>query len=175
MARETQTPEQILAELSRLGEIAAGILDGEEVLRIITDEAMHHIAHPHPEHRFLSGDHYDVDHGLFLRAKKLLLRIARLSPLEVTASLWVPVPGGEAVTVAVHNGTHHRYYTFGQMKLPTPPDMQGVFATGQMRQVGPADGEALATVLAPIRDSLGDVVAIAELTAATGGSSPAWS
>lgn len=175
MARDTRTPEQVVSELSRLGEIAAGILDGEEVLRIITDGAMHHIAHPHPEHRFLSGDHYDVDHGLFLRAKKLLLRIARLSPLEVSASLWVPVPGGDAVTVAVHNGTSHRYYTFGQVKLPTPPEMREVFATGQLRPVGPAEGESLATVLAPVRDSLGDVVAIAELTAATGGASPAWS
>jgi hypothetical protein len=175
MAHETQTPGQVIAELYRLGEIAAGIIDGEEVLRIITDDAMHHIARPHPEHRFLSGDHYDVNHDHFLRAKKLLLRIARLSPLEVSTSLWVPVPGAESVTVAVHNGTHHRYYVFGQVKLPTPPDMKEAFATGQIRQVGPAEGEPLATVLAPVRNSLGDVVAIAELTAATGGSSPAWS
>ena len=175
MDHEGDTVDRVLAELTRLAEIAAGILDGEEIARIITDDAMHHIAHPHPKHRFLAGDHYDVDHERFLRAKKLLLRIARLSHLTVSTSLWVPVPDTAAVTTAAHNGTQHRYYTFGQMKLPTPPEMKEVFDTGEIRRLAPADGARLATALAPVRDSLGDVVAVAELTAATGGTSPAWS
>ena len=169
--------QAVRAELRRLAEIAAGILDGEEVKRIITDKAMHYIAQPDPQHRFLSGDYFDVDHERFLRTKKLLLRIARLGRLEVSSSVWVPVPGSDLVTVAVHNGVHHRYYTFGQEGLPAPAEMKHVLRTGRICDVEAGEGRpALLTVLAPVRDSLGDVVAVAELTAPSGADPPpAWS
>jgi len=167
----------VLAELTRLAEIAAGILDGEEAKRIITETAMHYIANPDPEHRFLAGDYYDVDRELFLRTKKLLLRLERLARgVEVDSSVWVPVPGQDAVTTAVHNGVDHRYYTFGQETLPTPPEMREVFATGQIRQLPPdADGNRQqVTALAPIRDSLGQVVAVAEFTSRVSGEPEAF-
>ncbi len=166
--------ETVQAELARLGEIAAGILDGEEVKAIITDRAMYYIANPDPQFRYLSGDYFDVDHGLFLRTKKLLLRIARLGKVQVDTSVWVPVPGTGAVTVAVQNGVHHRYYRFGQIKLDTPPEMKEVFQSGEVRTLGP-DARGWVTALAPVRDSLGEVVAVAELTAPLGGPPPAWS
>jgi len=163
----------VLNELTRLAEIAAGILDGEEVKRIITETAMHYIANPDPGRRFLSGDYYDVDHELFLRTKKLLLRLERLARgVEVDASIWVLVPGQDTVTTAVHNGVNHRYYTFGQETLPTPPEMQEVFATGEICQLPPdANGgnRRHATALAPVRDSLGQVVAVAEFTSRVSG------
>ncbi|GAH60975.1 unnamed protein product, partial [marine sediment metagenome] len=110
MTDATANADALLAELTRLGEIAAGILDGEEVKRIITERAMHYIANPTPEHKYLGGDYFDVDHELFGRTKRLLIRIARLSDAQVSTSAWVPVPGQAQVTVAVHNGVRHRYY-----------------------------------------------------------------
>jgi ribosomal protein L11 methylase PrmA len=169
--------DAVLAELSRLAQIAAALLDGEEIRRIITETAMHYLANPDPEHRFLSGDYFDVDAELFLRTKKLLLRIARLGRVEVSASVWAPVPDTDAVTAALHNGVHHRYYAFGQGSLPTPQEMRDVLQGGQLRRLAPDEKHpALATVLAPVRDSLGDVVAVVELTApASAGAPPAWS
>ncbi|KPK86001.1 MAG: hypothetical protein AMJ81_02195 [Phycisphaerae bacterium SM23_33] len=167
--------EAVFAELARIAEIAAGILDGEEVKRIIAEQAMHYVANPDPEHRYLSGDYFDADHELFLRTKKLLTRLERLGKVPLNGSVWVPIPGREEVTVAVQNGAYHRYYQFGQERLATPPEMKQVFANGQVLRVAPAEGDRLATVLAPVRDSLGDVVAVAEFTAPLDAPPPAWS
>jgi hypothetical protein len=116
-----------------------------------------------------------VDHELFGRTKRLLIRIARLSDAQVSTSAWVPVPGQAKVTVALHNGVRHRYYDFGQESLDTPPEMQEAFGTGLIVPVAPESGRDLATVLAPVRDSLGEVVAVIELTASPQGQAPAWS
>jgi len=167
--------EAVLAELTRLADIAAGILDGEEVKAIVNPRALAHIARPDPEHPFLAGDYFDVDHAMFLRTKKMLLRIARLSDRPVSGSAWVPVPESEQVTVAVHNGAHHRYYRFGQAGLDTPAEMKEVFRSGQVQAAPPDAAGRLATALAPIRDSLGDVVAVAEFTAPLAAAPPAWS
>lgn len=165
----------VLAELTRLADIAAGIIDGEDAKRIVTEQAMHYVANPDPKFPYQTGDYYDVDHEVFLCVKKLLLRIAALSKLTVSGSVWVPVPGGKMATVALHNGVHHRWYAFGAQSLPTPPDIEAVFKSGKVRRVRAARGDKLATSLAPIRDSLGDVVAVVELTAPLKGPAPAWS
>jgi len=177
MSGEARSVQTVLAELSRLAEIAAGILDGEEAKRIIAAQAMHYVSNPDPEHPFLSGDYFDVDRELFLRTKKLLIRLERLGNVPVNSSLWVPIPGRDAVTVAVHNGVNHRYYSFGMESLPTPLEMREVFASGEIRQVLPEEGgkgNSLVTVLAPIRDSLGDVVAVVEFTSLLQGQPSAW-
>ena len=166
----------VLTELERLGEIVSAILDGEEVKHIITDEAMHYVAHPHPDHPFLAGDHYDVDHVLFLRTKKLLLRIARMSDLDVGTTVLVGVPDTDLVTVALHNGTCFRYCrALGQLCMPSPRDVTDVFETGRSASVPACDADPMATVLTPVRDSLGDVVAVVELSARVDGQSAAWS
>jgi hypothetical protein len=167
--------EAVLAELARIAEIAAGVLDGEEVKAIISETAMHYVANPDPEHRYLAGDYFDVDHERFLRTKKMLTRLERLGKVRMNGSVWAPVPGQDAVTVAVQNGAYHRYYQFGQGRMATPAEMKEVFATGQIRRVPPAEGDRLATALAPVRDSLGDVVAVAEFTAPLDAPPPAWS
>jgi len=175
--RERTGAEPIAAELHRLAEIAAGILDGEDVKRIIHERSMRYVANPDPDHRFLAGDHYDVDAELFLRTKKLLLRIVRLGTLDVGSSVWVPVGQTGQVTVAVHNGVHRRYYTFGQLALPAPPEMQAVLDDGRIRIVLPDEqAPSLVTALAPVTDSLGDVVGVVELSAPISQTDPpAWS
>jgi hypothetical protein len=186
--------QTIRDELLRLAEIAAGILDGEDAKAVITPLAMRYIASPDERHVFLSGDYFDVDHQTFIRIKKLLIRLERLGRIEANCSLWVPVPGKDQVTVAVHNGAHHRYYRFGLERLDTPPEMKQVFATGRCLAVpsptgAPVPGggstgatgspvsesDGLVTALAPVRDSLGDVVAVLELTAPLDAERPAWS
>ena len=176
MAVLTPDTAHVLSELTMLADVAAAILDGEDVRGIITDHAMHSIANPHPDHPFLAGDHYDADHGLFLATKKLLLRIVTLSDLDVGATVLVPVPGTDAVTVAVHNGTCFRYYTtFGQLSLKTPAEVAETFRSGRVLAVPPDESASLATALGPVRDSVGEVVGVVEFTAAVDGSRRAWS
>ena len=176
MTVEGTDVSQVLVELGRLVQIASAILDGEEVKHIVTAEAMDHLVNRHPKHRFLAGDHYDVDQELFLRTKKLLLRIVTLSELQIGASVLVPVPGTTKITVALHNGTLFRYYTeFGQLAAEASAELTDVLKTGCILPVPPDASGRLATVLGPIRDSLGNVVGVVELTASVGGTVPAWS
>jgi len=167
-------PDDVRRELHRLAEIAAGILDGDEVRGIITEKAMHHIVTPDPEFRFLSADYYDVNQEAFLRTKKMLMRIERLGQVEVSGSIWVAVPGGDFVTLAVQNGVHHRYYEFGRAEMATPPAMRQVYETGAIVEAPSSPDDQHITVLAPVRDSLGDVAAVVELTAPLDPEGPSW-
>jgi len=181
MSAKKKSPDAqaIGEELTRLAEIAAGMLDGEEVKGIITEQAMHWVANPDPVHRYMAGDYFDVDHEKFLRTKKFLIRLERMGRVRLGSSVWVRVPGTEAVTVAVQNGSHHRYYRFGQTNLPTPPAMKEAFESRQIVPVpsaaGPGAKDGFVTVLAPVRDSLGDVAAVVELTAPLEAEAPSWS
>ena len=123
------------------------------------------------------GDDYDVDHDTFLRMKKTLLRLERLLDFACSTSLWVRVPGLEGtVTLAVQNGSVHRYYQFGADKLATPAEMVVCLEEGKV-VVSPPDPEAgMLTVLAPVFDSLGDAVGVVELSALSSDRlAPAWS
>jgi hypothetical protein len=175
MTTQSASAESVLDELRRVAEIAAGILDGEEVKRIVGEQAMHYIAEPDPNFIYLSGDYFDVDQELFLRTKKLLLRLERLGKVTMNAAVWVPVPGQDEVTLALHNGPYHRYYNFGMERLATPPEMKELLEAGKVVSVPPSDEKNLATVLAPVRDSLGDVVGVVELTSPLDAPPPAWS
>jgi len=174
MTDTTIDAEAVFAELERVAAIAAGVVDGDDARAIVTNLAMRHIVDPHPEFRFMSSDYYDVDHAAFLRMKKLLMRIERLATAATCSALWLPVPQSDDVTVVVQNGPTHRYYVFGQIKQPTPPEMKEVFETGEIRRAPAGDGDKCATVLAPIRDSLGQVAAVLELSTPLN-RPPAWS
>jgi hypothetical protein len=165
--------------LTEAARVASLMVDGEEARQIITDRAIHYISHPDPNHRFLSGDHFDVDHARFLRMKKTLLRLERLLDFSCSASLWVPVEGLEGtMTLAVQNGSLHRYYHFGQEKLETPAEMAECIKTGQTVVAPLKHPSRTITVLAPVFDSLGDVAGVVEFSAQHPASqtlAPAWS
>ncbi|HET6426762.1 MAG TPA: hypothetical protein VFJ30_00015 [Phycisphaerae bacterium] len=166
---------KVLDELARLAEIAAGVIDGEDVKGVITPRAMYYILNPDPKHQFLVGDYFDVDHDLFLRVKKLMIRIARLSDLVISSSMWQVIGDGKRTTVVLHNGAMQQWYHFGDNVMDIPPELAEVARTGQVKALPVTDGDRQATALAPIRDSLGDVVAVCEFSAPLAGQSPAWS
>ena len=169
--------KKVLSALKETARVAAVMVDGELAKRIIADRSHHYIANPDPKFRFLTGDYYDVDHASFLLMKKTLLRLEKLVDFPCNTSLWVRVKGLEDhVTVAVQNGSLHRYWQWGEHKRELAGEMAGCFACGEVT-VAPED-ENLATVLAPVRDSLGDVVGVVELTSPNPKSkemAPAWS
>ena len=170
---------RVLDALAQVARVAEVMIDGELAMRIITDRATHYIVNPNPQHRFLSGDYYDVDHDSFLLMKKTLLRLERLASFPCNATLWVRVRGADnLITAAVQNGQLHRYWRFGEDGRKPDGELAQCLSSGQITPA-PADGsEDFLTVLAPIRDSLGDVVGCVELTAAHPASkllAPAWS
>jgi hypothetical protein len=169
----------MLSAMEEAARVASVIVDGDEAARIIAPRAMHYIAEPDPDYRFLAGDYYEVDHATFLRMKKLLLRLQRLLGFPCSTSLWVPVEGRRSLmTLAVQNGSNHRYYCFGQLAMETPTEMaECVRARGTV--VAPLEhATRTLTVLAPVFDSLGDVTAVVEFSALHPEAqilAPAWS
>ncbi len=175
--RPTPTPKQMTAALLDAAQVAAVMVDGDLAGRIVSERSWRYIRTPNPKYRFMTGDYYDVDHASFLLMKKTLLRLGRLAGFPCGTSLWLPVPGAKGqVSCVVQNGKLHRYYRFGASNQPTPPEMARCLKTGRV-VAAPADRDYV-TVLAPVRDSLGDVVGVVELCAASPGSralAPAWS
>jgi len=170
---------RVLAEMRRLARIGEIMVDGELAGRIVTPLASHYIANPHPKHPHMSGDYYDVDHAAFLAMKKTLLRLERLVDFPCNTALWMRVAGApEWVTAVIQNGRLHRYYRFGEGRRKPEGEMAQCLASGRVVEAPLAGSDKYLTVLAPVRDSLGDVVGCVEFTAAypTGTHlPPAWS
>ncbi|MHC4915549.1 MAG: hypothetical protein ACYTGB_08655 [Planctomycetota bacterium] len=175
MARPTQ--KKVTEGLRETARIAAAMVDGDVLKRVISERAMHHLKNPDPKFRHMAGDYYDVDHASFLLAKKTLLRLQRLVDFPCDSSLWQVVPGKEDhVTLVVQNGSLHRYYQWAESTHEMPAEMRECVSGGEVT-VAPEDGDRI-TVLAPVRDSLGDVVGLVELTSPNPKSktmAPAWS
>ena len=179
MARGTAKAAKMLKALRETARVAAAMIDGDEARRIITERALHYIANPDPKFGFLSGDYYDVEHAPFLRIKKSLLRLERLLSFPCNTSLWLLLDKPpEHATVAVQNGSLHRYWKWAEEKRPLEPEMAECVRSGEV-VVAPTDHPSRTlTVLAPVRDSLDDVVGFVELTSRNPASqslTPAWS
>lgn len=177
--KKTQAKSRMLKALKEAARVASVIIDGDEARRIITERAGRYIANPDPRYRFLSGDYYDVDHAAFLRTKKTLLRLERLLPFPCNVSLWLLLEEPpDHVTVVVQNGSLHRYWRWAEEKRRMEPEMAECVRKVAVTVAPPAHSSRTLTVLAPVRDSLGDVVGLAELTAKDPSSkslAPAWS
>jgi hypothetical protein len=111
--------------------------------------------------------------------KKTLLRLERLLDFPCSTALWTPIDGlAGYVTLAVQNGSSHRYYRFGQEKLALPAEMARCLETGQTVVAPLEHPSQTVAILAPVFDSLGDVAGIVELTTQHPDSqspAPAWS
>ena len=173
-----KTARAVRKELLELGRIAAALVDGDEAGRILAERSLQYIKNPNPKFRFMTGDYLDVDHGAFLRTKKLLLRIQRLADFRTGTALWMRYGDlAGKVVMALQNGSLNRYYGFGDMTADIRPEMAECIEKGEVVLVPDEERRPL-TVLAPVRDSLQDVVGLVEISAPNPGSGkllPAWS
>ncbi|MGQ9661050.1 MAG: hypothetical protein ACUVWX_01775 [Kiritimatiellia bacterium] len=178
MANYERKVQGMIRAMRELARVASAVVDGDEAGRIITDLAMHYIANPDNQFRFLAGDYYDVDFAAFLRTKKLLMRLERLLSFRCDITLWMRVKGRpDLLTVAVHNGTLSRWYEFGAGSVRIDPTLTACLDSGEIVVAELNHPSETLTVLAPVRDSLGDVVGLLELTALHPGARrlpPAW-
>ncbi len=175
MARPTL--KKMTADLREAARVAGVMIDGELAKNILSERAMRYIKSPNPKFPHMTGDYVDVDHDNFLLMKKTLLRLGRLVGFPCGTSLWLPVPGKKnKVTCVVQNLKLHRYYRFAAPSQPAAPEMSRCMKTGKV-VLAPADKD-LVTTLAPVRDSLGDVVGVVEFCSPNPKSktlAPAWS
>ena len=166
MKKGNKPVAKMLADLRELARIAAVMVDGDEAGRILTKKALYHLEHPDPDYRHMVGDYYDVEHAPFLRTKKTLMRLARLVDFACDTTLWLKVgEGRDLLTVATHNGPLSRWYRFGAGTAQADEDLARCLETGKCIVLGAGDPDLPLTALAPVRDSLGEVVGLVELSA----------
>jgi len=147
--------------LQEVARIAAVMVDGEECKRIVKKEAVHEMFHPNPRDKWSASDNYNVYQEPYIRVKKTLLRLARLVEFPCDVNLWMPLPQGKVHIVIRNTNEMSQFWPWGALFQDTHEPMKTVFATGEQVTVKQRPG--MVSVLAPVRDSLGDIVALVEV------------
>jgi hypothetical protein len=155
--------DRFTTELDDAARVAGVMVDGDSCKRIVTPRAMEYLLRTDGPDRFLAGDNYEVNHAAFDSVKKTLIRISRLVSFPADANLWMPIPGHpEKVRVVIRNVNElSQFWPWGALSQDMIPEMKTVLETGRRLTVSRKPGWV--SVLAPVSDSLGDIVAVVEV------------
>lgn len=156
---------QGLEEVARTGSI---MVDGDVAARIQTARSAASMAKPDPRDKWADADNYDVDAAAYVATKKTLMRLARLCPVTCDVNLWLPSPRGAGrVQIVIRNVNEmSQFWTWGALDQETPAEMKQVLASGARLMVTKRPG--MVSALAPVRNSLGDIVGLIEVVAREG-------
>jgi len=150
-------------ELDQVARVASVMVDGDVCRRIETPASQALSTKEDPNDPWRAADNYDVDHAAFIQTKKTLTRLGRLCNRACNVNLWMPPAANPAKIQLLVRNVHEQsqFWVFGALHQDTPPEMEKVLATGQRVRVSLKPG--VVSVLAPVYDSLGDVVALVEV------------
>jgi hypothetical protein len=154
-------------DLNEIARVAASMVDGDICERIVTARALRYMSHPDPRDQYADGDNYDVDDDAFIRTKKTLIRLANLADYPVDVNLWMPLKGDPPrVQVVIRNKYEmSQFWDWGKLNQPMFPAMKAVLETGRPMTV--KEKPTFVSVLAPVRNSLGQIVGLVEVVGQT--------
>lgn len=156
-----QAPVEIERQLDEVARVASVMVDGEACRRIVTARALGSIARVNPRDQWAAADNYEVEHAPYIQVKKSLMRLARLAPFPCDVNLWMPLPGGRIHVVIRNQNELSQFWTWGALHQEMFPPMKEVLDSGKRITVKQKPG--FISVLAPVTDSLGDVVGLVEV------------
>jgi len=156
-------PDRFAQALDDAARVASIMVDGDLCSRIVTPRALDYMFRVDRRDRWVAGDNYEVNYEAFDRVKKTLIRISRLVPFPADANLWMPIPGhADKIRVAIRNANElSQFWPWGALYQEMIPEMKGVLETG--RRVSVTQKPGWVSVLAPVSNSLGDIVAVVEV------------
>ena len=154
-------------ELDEVARIASVMVDGDVCRRIVTPRALEYMFKNDPHDQWLAGDNYEVNDEAFIAVKKTLIRLSRLAPFPCDVNLWMPVAGHpDKVRIVIRNANElSQFWPWGALYQDMIPPMKQVLESG--RRVTVAEKPGWVSVLAPVYDSLGDIVALVEAVTQT--------
>ncbi len=161
-ADSTAAQQRDLREIARVATI---MIDGDVCQRIVTPRALAHMLHPDPRDKWQAGDNYDVNDGTFIQTKKTLIRLAMMAPYPVDVNLWMPVPTTQNIQLVIRNKYDLSQFWNGELQQAMPPEMQEVLKTGNTLTIQKTP--EMLSVLAPVRNSLGQIVGLVEVVSST--------
>lgn len=149
-------------ELDNVARIASVMVDGDVCQRIVTPRALDYMFKQDPRDQWLAGDNYEVNDDAFIATKKTLIRLSRLAPFPCDVNLWMPVAGHpDKVRIVIRNAHElSQFWPWGALYQDMIPQMRQVLDSG--RRVIVTGKPGWVSVLAPVSDSLGDIVALVE-------------
>ena len=158
------TMQKELDDVARVGSV---MVDGDICQRIVTDRAKEFLFASDPRDQFLAGDNYDVDDLAFNTVKKTLIRLSHLVSFPADVNLWMPIEGhSDKIQLVIRNKNEmSQFWNWGELYGDVVPQMETVLKTGQ--RVGVTSKPGWISVLAPVYNSLGDVVGIIEAVSRT--------
>jgi hypothetical protein len=160
-------PAALATQLDEVARIASVMVDGDVCERIVTARAMQHLLRTDPRDQWAAADNFDVNHGPYIAIKKTLIRLAQLGPSHADVNLWMPVPGeGSRVQILIRNANEvSQFWKWGELHQPATAEMKRVLTTGERATVTQRPG--FVSVLAPVKNSLGDIVGFVEVVSQT--------
>jgi hypothetical protein len=163
MGQPVVSSEARAQELDRVAQAATAMVDGDVCLQIQTKRSREFLQKNDPRDPWIASDNFDVDHAAFIQTKKTLMRLARLCPEACDANLWMRVEGNPPrIQVLIRNVYEmSSFWTWGDLHQPMPEEMRRVLATGE--RVTFRGKRGMISVLAPVYDSLNNVVAVVEV------------
>jgi hypothetical protein len=152
----------VARELDNVARIASVMVDGDACRRIVTPRAREYMFKNDPRDQWVAGDNYEVNDAAFIAVKKTLLRLSRLAAFPCDVNLWMPVTGHpDKVRIVIRNTNElSQFWPWGVLYQDMIPSMKQVLETG--RRVTVAEKPGWVSVLAPVYDSLGDIVGLVE-------------
>jgi len=152
------------ADLERLAQVATAVVDGDECERIMTPRALEKMFRTDPRDRWAGHDNFDVNDKPYIAVKKLLRRVATVAPFPVDCNLWMSFrERPDLVQVLIRQVNEiSGFWKWGDLYQPMPAEMKEVFVTGKAKTVRRG---GVGVGVAPVYNSLGDVVAVVEVAA----------
>jgi hypothetical protein len=162
-----QDADRMEHDLDGIAHVASVMIDGDICQRILTARARQHILHPDARDKWSDADNYDVDDQAFITTKKTLIRLAQLADYPVDVNLWMPIEGmpGRIHIVIRNRYEMSQFWTWGTLTQDTPAPMNTVLEKGSRISVRGKSGYI--SVLAPVRNSLGDIAGLVEVVTRT--------
>jgi len=149
-------------ELENMARVGSVMVDGDVCQKIVTPLAKEYMFKVDPKDPWLAGDNYDVDDVAFNATKKTLTRLSHLASFPSDVNLWMPIDGhpGKIQMVIRNKNEMSQFWRWGDLYQDMLPSMETVLKTGQ--RVTVADRPGWISVLAPVYNSLGDIVGLIE-------------
>lgn len=149
-------------ELETVARVGSVMVDGDVCQKIVTPLAKEYMFKVDPKDPWLAGDNYDVDDVSFNITKKSLIRLSHLTSFPSDVNLWMPIDGhpGKIQIVIRNKNEMSQFWRWGEIVQDMPAQMETVLKTGQRLTV--TDRPGWVSVLAPVYNSLGDIVGLIE-------------
>ncbi|MFB3920497.1 MAG: hypothetical protein ACE145_02175 [Terriglobia bacterium] len=159
--------ETLIRDLDEVARVASVMLDGDVCERIMTPRAAARLTVVDPKNRWAASDDFDVNQENYIYIKKLLIRLSRLVPYPCDVNLWMPVKDSPGkVQILIRNVNElSQFWTWGALLQDAPPHMRQVLESG--KRVCVTEKSEMVSVLAPVSNSLGDIVGLVEVVSRT--------